>query len=55
MLCLTSDNWGIITFFSCVNTGSVVAMTLMDKLGRKLLLMGSFTGMVYIFTPRLAV
>jgi hypothetical protein len=33
-------------FFVCCLTGSIVAMLLMDKLGRKVLLSGSFLGMV---------
>jgi len=33
-------------FFVCCLAGSIVAMLLMDKLGRKVLLSGSFLGMV---------
>lgn len=36
----------VFKFSLCTASGSIIAMTLMDKLGRKVLLLGSFSGMV---------
>lgn len=39
--------------FACIFAGTVVASSMMDKQGRRKLLMGSFTGMVccnYLFS-----